>query len=97
MAVPPIGCMPRLKLLKGERHGKCVKEATSIVELHNKLLPIALQNLATQLNGFKYTFADVYTLLLQRIQDPSKYGNFFPLANSFVSLCFGLKCYFFEI
>lgn len=84
MGVPPLGCMPRLKLLKGVGHGSCVEEASSIARLHNKLLPIALQNLAIQLNGFKYAFADVNTLLLQRIQNPSKYGNCFLFANSFI-------------
>ncbi|KGN62087.1 GDSL esterase/lipase 5 [Cucumis sativus] len=74
VGVPSLGCMPRLKMLKGEGHGKCVEEASSIVNLHNKLLPIALQNLATQLNGFKYAFADANNLLLQIIQNPSKYG-----------------------
>lgn len=74
VGVPPLGCMPRLKLLKGVGHGSCVEEASSIARLHNKLLPTALQNLAIQLNGFKYAFADVNTLLLQRIQNPSKYG-----------------------
>ena len=64
-------------MLKGEGHGKCVEEASSIVNLHNKLLPIALQNFATQLNGFKYAFADANNLLLQIIQNPSKYGNCF--------------------
>lgn len=75
--MPSLGCMPRLKMLKGEGHGKCVEEASSIVNLHNKLLPIALQNFATQLNGFKYAFADANNLLLQIIQNPSKYGNCF--------------------
>lgn len=64
--------MPSSRLKKSAQF---FEEASSIARIHNKLLPIALEKLSKQLKGFKYTVADVHTLLLQRILNPSKYGN----------------------
>lgn len=71
LAVPPLGYMPSSRLKKSAQF---FEEASSIARIHNKLLPIALEKLSKQLKGFKYTVADVHTLLLQRILNPSKYG-----------------------
>ncbi|XP_038897092.1 GDSL lipase-like [Benincasa hispida] len=73
-AVPPLGCLPHIRLMKKGGHGSCWDEASALTRLHNKLLPIALQKLADKLQGFKYTVADTYTLLQNRIDNPSKYG-----------------------
>lgn len=74
VAVPPLGCLPHSRLMKEGSHGSCYDEASALARLHNKLLPAALHKLANKLQGFKYTFADTYTLLQNRIDNPSKYG-----------------------
>lgn len=75
MAVPPLGCLPRTRLMKAGGHGSCWDEVSALARLHNKVLPGALQKLADKLQGFKYTLADTYHMLQNRIDNPSKYGN----------------------
>ncbi|KAL0535879.1 hypothetical protein IC582_024806 [Cucumis melo] len=71
LAVPPLGYMPSSRLKKSAQF---FEESSSIARIHNKFILIALEKLSKQLKGFKYTFADVHTALLQRIQNPTKYG-----------------------
>ncbi|XP_022953947.1 GDSL esterase/lipase 5-like [Cucurbita moschata] len=74
-AVAPIGCTPNTRVKTGRQYGRCWDEPSALARLHNQLLPIALQKLANKLKGFKYTVADTYTVLQNRIDNPSKYGN----------------------
>lgn len=75
--MPPLGCLPHIRLVKkAGGHGSCWDEPSALVRLHNKLLPGALQKLADKLQGFKYTVGDTYTMLQNRIDNPSKYGKF---------------------
>lgn len=71
MTVPPLGYLPSARLKRSEQF---FQETSSLSRIHNKELFIAIQRLATQLKGFKFAFADTHTLLLQRIQNPTKYG-----------------------
>ncbi|XP_050278336.1 GDSL esterase/lipase 4-like [Quercus robur] len=57
-----------------EEANPCVEEVTSITKLHNKALPKALKKLESELKGLKYSIADFYTFLSERIDNPSKYG-----------------------
>uniref|UniRef100_A0A0A0KAP6 Uncharacterized protein n=1 Tax=Cucumis sativus TaxID=3659 RepID=A0A0A0KAP6_CUCSA len=74
VAIPPLGCLPNTRLLKKEGDGSCWDEISALAILHNNLFPIALQKFADKFPGFKYTVADMYTLLQNRIDNPSKYG-----------------------
>ncbi|XP_023512753.1 GDSL esterase/lipase 1-like [Cucurbita pepo subsp. pepo] len=71
MTVPPLGYTPSSRLKK---NAQFFDESSSLARVHNKLFLMAIQRLATQLDGFKYAFADTHTLLLQRILNPTKYG-----------------------
>ncbi|KAJ4717684.1 GDSL esterase/lipase [Melia azedarach] len=70
----PLGCIPGMKVLLPGNRGCCVEEAQELVRLHNKALSRLLQELETQLQGFRYANHDFYTSLSQRINNPSKYG-----------------------
>ncbi|XP_018839182.2 GDSL esterase/lipase 1-like [Juglans regia] len=72
--VEPVGCVPLAKAIKPEIGGACMEELTALVKLHNKALSHVLQILETQLKGFKYSHADLYTFVTERINDPLKYG-----------------------
>ncbi|KAF8012813.1 hypothetical protein BT93_I0849 [Corymbia citriodora subsp. variegata] len=72
LAVPPIGCMPALRVTTG--NGSCSRPATKLAKLHNMALPATLAKLESQLQGFKYSLFDLYTSWIERIQYPSKYG-----------------------
>ena len=73
-----MGCLPFVKAIKPENANPCVEEVTSITKLHNKALPKALKKLESELKGLKYSIADFYTFLSERIDNPSKYGMSLP-------------------
>ncbi|CAK9316298.1 unnamed protein product [Citrullus colocynthis] len=66
LGLPPTGYLPSSRLKRIEQF---FQETSSIARIHNKMFYIALQKL----------FADTHTFLLQRILNPTKYGNQFPL------------------
>ena len=70
----PLGCLPFVRALNPNNTGACLEELTSLVRLHNKVLHEVLQELESHLNGFKYSIADSYDYLIERINNPSKYG-----------------------
>ncbi|CAO2840331.1 unnamed protein product [Amaranthus hypochondriacus] len=70
--VPPLGCFPVARI--SSTNGECLKEVSSYAILHNQALPRLLKQLQSQLPGFKYSLYDFYNNLLQRIDNPSKYG-----------------------
>ncbi|XP_062087913.1 GDSL esterase/lipase 1-like [Humulus lupulus] len=72
--IPPMGCLPGIKMLKPENNGGCYDEVTSMAKLHNILLPKVLRKIQTELTGFNYTTFDIFTSASKRIDDPLKYG-----------------------
>ncbi|KAK4591489.1 hypothetical protein RGQ29_021621 [Quercus rubra] len=70
----PLGCLPIARALSPNNTGACVEELSTLAELHNEALSKSLQELENQLDGFKYSIADTYTSLSERINNPSKYG-----------------------
>jgi len=51
-----------------------MEKLTTLVKLHNRALSKVLPKLESQLKGFKYSMADFYSFLIERINSPSKYG-----------------------
>lgn len=72
--VLPLGCLPSFRIRNPDNIGACVEEAILLVKLHNKELAKVLLKLKSQLQGFKYSTADFYTSLSERMNNPSKYG-----------------------
>ncbi|KAF5466297.1 hypothetical protein F2P56_016238 [Juglans regia] len=67
----PLGCLPLLKVINA---GECVDKITALVKLHNKALPHVLQELESQLKGFKYSITDFYSIVSEIMNNPIKYG-----------------------
>ena len=75
LGLGPWGCSPLFKaLVKPGNRGACLEELTTLVKLHNKALSEVLPKLESELKGLKYSTADFYTFLSERINNPSKYG-----------------------
>ena len=74
LSLAPWGCTPPFKALKPGNTGACIDGLTTIVKLHNKALFEVLPKLERELKGFKYSIADFYTFLIERINNPSRYG-----------------------
>ncbi len=71
--LPPLGLVPSQR---PGNNGTCVKEVTSLVNMHNTALPKQLEKLKGKLQGFKYSIAKLDTYLTERINYPSKYGMY---------------------
>lgn len=76
LSLSPLGCLPALRALnpKGPDAG-CFEEASALALAHNSALKTVLTNLELLLKGFKYSNSNFYDWLLQRMNNPSKYGK----------------------
>ncbi|KAF3952618.1 hypothetical protein ACB098_11G157800 [Castanea mollissima] len=74
LGLPPWGCIPYIKAQIPGNKGTCMEELTTLVKLHNMALSKVLPKLESQLKGFKYSTADFYSFLIERMNSPSKYG-----------------------
>lgn len=75
LSLSPLGCLPALRALSPKANeGVCFKEACALAQAHNSALKFILTSLEHILRGFKYCNSNFYDWLLDRINNPSKYG-----------------------
>ncbi|CAH2036622.1 unnamed protein product [Thlaspi arvense] len=67
-------CAPAGLTLDRTNIGSCHGPVSELIDLHNKKLPEALRRLQRELPGFRYALHDYHTSLLERINNPMKYG-----------------------
>ncbi|WCJ39328.1 GDSL lipase [Euphorbia peplus] len=66
------GCAPFMRAQNNS--GGCFEQLTVLIKLHNTALSNLLRDLQKELKGFEFSVLDFYTLLSERINNPSKYG-----------------------
>ncbi|CAN1127366.1 GDSL esterase/lipase At3g43570 [Linum perenne] len=71
---PPIGCVPSQRTLAGGDDRKCAEDRNEAALMFNSKLEPKLKSLAQALPRSKIVYIDVYTPLLQLIQNPRKFG-----------------------
>lgn len=87
--VLPIGCFPLyLTLFQSSNTGNydqngCLKNFNSLSAYHNSLLTQKISELRTKYPGARIMYADFYNQVLQMVQSPQSFGQFF--FNLFVS------------
>ncbi|PON62539.1 Lipase [Trema orientale] len=74
MNLPTLGCFPGIRIVKQDTNGSCLKEASSLANLHNEALSKLLKKLSKRLKGFKYSLYDLNNNLKLRINHPYQYG-----------------------
>ncbi|XP_059289406.1 GDSL esterase/lipase 1-like [Lycium ferocissimum] len=75
LSLSPLGCLPALRALNpNEAVGGCFQAASDLALAHNNALTIVLTSLQHILQGFNYCNSNFYDWLLQRVNNPSKYG-----------------------
>ena len=73
----PLGLLagtPRSRNPKGH-HAGCFEQASALGFARNNAVQAVLPNLELLLKGFKYCNSNFYDWLLDRINDPTKYGK----------------------
>ncbi|KAL2468222.1 GDSL esterase/lipase [Forsythia ovata] len=77
--LPPLGCVPSQRTLKGGLTRKCVDSYNQMSELFNKKLSAELNLINSRLPEARMIYLDIYYLPLDVIHNPKKYG--FEIAN----------------
>lgn len=76
---PPLGCVPSQRTLAGGIQRDCADDRNQASLLFNSKLSSVISDLKLQFPDSKFVFVDIYTPLLEVIQDAPKYG--FEVAN----------------
>ncbi|KAI3464802.1 hypothetical protein Pfo_021465 [Paulownia fortunei] len=72
--LPPIGCLPSQRTLKGGLERKCVDEYNQVAQLYNKKLSAELTSINERFPDAHIVYIDIYVYLLEIIHNPQKYG-----------------------
>lgn len=74
----PLGCLPAFRAVNSMNPesggGGCFEAASALALAHNNAVKSVLNSLQYMLKDFKYCNSNFYGWLLERIEDPSKYG-----------------------
>ncbi|KAH7655957.1 GDSL lipase/esterase protein [Dioscorea alata] len=68
----PLGCIPSQRVKS--RNGECLTLVNQYVKLFNSRVQKLLNSLDSQLSGSHFSFADSYSIVLDLIENPGKYG-----------------------
>lgn len=83
-SAPPIGCLPSQRTLAGGLNRICVESYNQAAQLYNSKLSSMLDTFANTPQS-RIVYIDIYSPLLDLIQNPRNYGN---LLSSLFSLHF---------
>lgn len=73
VSLPPFGCLPAEITIHGQR-GRCVEHLNELAVAFNKDLQEMMASLRTNLKGSKLTYMDSYSVLVDAVYNPTKYG-----------------------
>ncbi|MCO5556602.1 hypothetical protein L7F22_010153 [Adiantum nelumboides] len=72
--IGPIGCIPSQLVRQRSVNGECSEYVNGLASDFNEGLKGVLKQLNQDLPGIKVVYADVYTNVLEYVQNPAKYG-----------------------
>jgi len=75
--LPPMGCLPIQETLsfKDLPTRKCVEDQNSDSEAYNQKLLKLLKNLEAKLSGSTVLYVDIFTPIMDMVNNPHKYGT----------------------
>ncbi|KAJ6684719.1 GDSL ESTERASE/LIPASE EXL3 [Salix purpurea] len=73
-SAPPVGCVPAQRTLAGGAERKCAEPLNEAAKLFNSKISKKLDYLASSLPNGRFVYVDIYSPLLDLIQNPQKYG-----------------------
>ncbi|KAL4186758.1 hypothetical protein AMTRI_Chr09g15530 [Amborella trichopoda] len=74
LGLPPLGCVPIQRTLRGGAARKCVEEVNQASIAFNAKLSTQLHSLALTLPNATVIYVEIFDILLDMIQNPSRYG-----------------------
>ncbi|KAH6782740.1 GDSL-like Lipase/Acylhydrolase superfamily protein [Perilla frutescens var. frutescens] len=73
-SLPPVGCLPSQRTLRGGPERNCVDEYNQVAQLFNERLSAELASINAQFIDALIVYIDIYNLPLNIIENPKKYG-----------------------
>ncbi|XP_051139367.1 GDSL esterase/lipase EXL3-like [Andrographis paniculata] len=73
-SLPPEGCLPSQRTLRGGPERKCVDEFNEAAQLFNQKLAVKLGSMNAEFPDARFVYIDIYNLPLDIINNPKKYG-----------------------
>lgn len=74
LGLPPLGCVPSQRTLKGGLERNCVENYNEMSELFNSKLSAEIDNLNNKYPEARIVYGDIYYSLLDITHSPQKYG-----------------------
>lgn len=74
LGLPPLGCVPSQRTLRGGLERKCVDNYNEMSQLFNSKLSAEIDNLNNKCPEARIVYGDIYYSLLDIIHNPQKYG-----------------------
>ncbi|XP_068326003.1 GDSL esterase/lipase EXL3-like [Pyrus communis] len=74
VSLPPIGCLPSQRTLRGGRDRGCSETVNQAASLFNSKLLSEIDTFNTRLPEARLVYLDVYNTLLSLIRNPTQYG-----------------------
>ncbi|KAL0325905.1 UNVERIFIED_CONTAM: GDSL esterase/lipase EXL2 [Sesamum radiatum] len=72
--LPPLGCLPSQRTLKGGAERKCIDIYNQVAELFNNKLSAEVDSINSRYPEARVVYIDIYNLPLDLIRSPQKYG-----------------------
>ena len=73
--IPPIGCLPSQRTLKGGEERQCVDNLNQAAKLFNNKLEAYSSSQGNKLPNSRLVYVDTYNVLLDVIDNPQRYGT----------------------
>ena len=73
---PPLGCLPSQRSIAGGRQRECAEDYNTAAKMFNTKLISELDSLHGNFSQAKFVYIDIYSPLLDLIQNPQKSGNY---------------------
>ena len=81
-SLPPLGCLPATRTLFGHDENGCISRINNDAQSFNKKINLAASELQKQLPCLKIVVFDIYKLLCELVNCPSKFGTHHNLLQS---------------
>ena len=81
--LPPMGCLPLQRTTNILEDHACAEDKNSVAREYNMKLKTLVAKLNKKLIGLELVYSDAYTIFLDMITKPSKYGTLFHFCDHF--------------
>lgn len=75
LGLPPLGCLPSQRTLRGGPQRNCVQIYNQVSQLFNSKLSAEIDRFGNNNRDAIIVYGDIFTPIIDMINNPQKYGN----------------------